>query len=163
MEQLKKLKILIDEEIELYEALSRYFEEKRQVLIANDVEGLLSVDDKILNTVDAIKAVVKSRMELCSLFGDANMGVSRMIEEARKCDPELADGFLKAKEKIQSLTEEIAAKERIIKELLYHGMKIVTKTLGVISGAVSSAEDYNSLGQNTHSNIDKISSIVEEV
>ena len=42
-------------------------------------------------------------------------------------------------------------------------MNLVNKTLNLISNAVSMAGDYNRTGKNVQSDIDRISSIVEEV
>ena len=51
----------------------------------------------------------------------------------------------------------------VIKELLRHGMNLVNKTLNMISNAAAIAGEYNSAGKNTHSEIDRISSVIEEV
>lgn len=160
LEKLVEIKISIEEELKLYEELSVLFEEKRKVLIANKVDSLLAVDDKILNVVDALKASVNHRFMLSN---NKNIGISKFITYAQNVNIELADEMKNLQVKINTLIEKIAQQERVIKELLRHGLILVTKTLNLISNATPAAGDYNNLGKNIHNEIGKISSVVEEV
>lgn len=163
MKNFEELKNSIFEEIELYKTLDALFEEKRKILISNNADNLLKIDEKILNIVDEIKSVVCHRQTLSKNIAGKDLNMSEMIEEVEKSAPELVGDFKNAKEQIIELSEEIARKERIIKELLRHGMNLVNKTLNLISNAASIAGDYNRAGKNVQSDIDRISSIVEEV
>lgn len=163
MRNLEELKNLIDEEIQLYRVLDTQFEEKRKILISNNADELLKIDEKILNTVDEIKSAVYHRQTVSKLVAGKDLSLSEMISAAKESAPELAGEFEIAKDQIAKLSEEIARKERIIKELLRHGMNLVNKTLNLISNAASIAGDYNRTGKNVQSSIDRISSIVEEV
>lgn len=163
MEKLNEIKNLINDEIALYTELSSLFEKKRKVLIANDVENLLAVDEEILIKVEEIKASVNYRQTITAHIGRSDMSLSEMIDVANKFDKNLSEELSKAQKQINSLIEKLAGQERVIKELLRHGMTMVSKTLNMISNAVSVAGDYNSSGKNVQSEIDKISSIVEEV
>ncbi len=163
MKNLEELKKSIYEEIQLYKTLDELFEEKRKVIISNKAEDLLKVDEKILNVVDSIKSAVNHRQTLSKILADKNLSISEMIELAKTSAPTLVGEFEAAQNQIIELSNEIARKERIIKELLRHGMNLVNKTLNLISNAVSMAGDYNRTGKNVQSDIDRISSIVEEV
>jgi len=163
LRNLEELKNLIDEEIQLYRVLDTQFEEKRKILISNNADELLKIDEKILNTVDEIKSAVYHRQTVSKLVAGKDLSLSEMISAAKESAPELAGEFEIAKDQIAKLSEEIARKERIIKELLRHGMNLVNKTLNLISNAASIAGDYNRTGKNVQSSIDRISSIVEEV
>ena len=154
---LKTIKNLIDEELELYSVLNNQFEEKRKILISNSVDALLSIDEKILNTVDSIKSSVNYRQTIARKFGIDATNLTQLIALSQNYDSEFSQ------EKINGLINEIAHKERIIKELIRHGMNIVNKTLSMISNASSIAGDYNNHGQSVQSEISRISSIVEEV
>ncbi len=160
---LKTIKNLIDEELELYSVLNNQFEEKRKILISNSVDALLSIDEKILNTVDSIKSSVNYRQTIARKFGIDATNLTQLIALSQNYDSELAKEFKFSQEKINGLINEIAHKERIIKELIRHGMNIVNKTLSMISNASSIAGDYNNHGQSVQSEISRISSIVEEV
>lgn len=160
---LKTIKNLIDEELELYSILNNQFEEKRKILVSNSVDDLLTIDEKILNTVDSIKSSVNHRQNLSNKFGIHSSNLTEMIALAQNIDTNLAEEFKMTQEQINELIKEIAHKERIIKELIQHGMKIVNKTLGILSNATSLAGDYNSHGQSTQGEINRISSIIEEV
>lgn len=163
MKNFEELKNSIFEEIELYKSLDTLFEEKRKILISNNADNLLKIDEKILNLVDEIKSVVCHRQTLAKLIAGKDLNMSEMIETAKEHAPELVCEFEHAQKQIKELSEEIARKERIIKELLRHGMNLVNKTLNLISNAASIAGDYNRAGKNVQSDIDRISSIVEEV
>lgn len=160
---LTTIKNLIDEELELYSILNNQFEEKRKILITNSVDDLLAIDEKILNTVDSIKSSVNYRQTLSHKFGIEASNLTQMIALAQSVDEKLAHEFKITQEEINNLINEIAHKERIIKELIKHGMNIVNKTLNMISNASSVAGDYNHHGQSVQSQIGMISSIVEEV
>ncbi len=160
---LKTIKSLIDEELELYSILNEQFEEKRKILISNSVDNLLSIDEKILNTVDSIKSSVNHRQMISNKFGIQATNLTQMIELSQGLDNNLASEFKISQEKINELINQIAHKERIIKELIRHGMNIVNKTLSIISNATSMAGDYNNHGQSVQGEISRISSIVEEV
>lgn len=160
---LKVVKNLIEEELELYSDLNGLFEEKRKILVSNSVDALLEVDEKILNVVGAIQSSVNHRQLVVSKFGFKVENLTQMINFAKEYDNELAQEFKLTQEKINYLISEIAHKERIIKELLRHGMNMVNKTLNMISNATSMAGDYNSYGKSTNGEIDRISSVVEEV
>lgn len=160
---LKTIKNLIDEELELYSVLNNQFEEKRKILVSNSVDELLVIDEKILNTVDSIKSSVNHRQILSNKFGIQATNLTQMISLVQSVDKELANEFKSTQIKINNLINEIAHKERIIKELLRHGMNIVNKTLNMISSAASIAGDYNNHGQSVQNEIGRISSIVEEV
>ena len=161
--KLKELKKLIDEEVQLYSELKDLFHEKRKILVANDVEALLSVDEKILNVVDSIKSSVSLRERISGDSATSGLTLTQMISEAQKYDENLADEFSAAQVKVHSLIKDIAHEEMVVKELLRHGMNLVNKTLNMISNAVSIAGDYNRDGKNVQSEIDRISSVVEEV
>jgi len=160
---LKIIKNLIDGELELYSTLNNQFEEKRKILVSNSVDELLSIDEKILNTVDSIKSSVNHRQKLASKFGIYATNLSQLIVLSQEIDEEVANEFKISQEKINELISQIAHKERIIKELIRHGMNIVNKTLNMISNATSIAGDYNNLGQSVQGEIGRISSVVEEV
>ncbi len=160
---LEELKNLINEEIELYKGLKSLFEDKRLALVSNNVPSLLEVDDKILTCIEAIKSAVNHRRTIAKLSGNSNLNMSEMISLARGFSPELADELSQSKDKINSLLAEIAQTERIIKELLHHGMKLVTKTLNMITNSASIAGDYDRSGKNITTEIGQISSVVEEV
>lgn len=160
---LKIIKNLIDGELELYSNLNNQFEEKRKILVSNSVDELLSIDEKILNTVDSIKSSVNHRQKLASKFGIYATNLSQLIVLSQEIDEEVANEFKISQEKINELISQIAHKERIIKELIRHGMNIVNKTLNMISNATSIAGDYNNLGQSVQGEIGRISSVVEEV
>ena len=160
---LKTIKNLIDEELELYSVLNNQFEEKRKILVSNSVDELLVIDEKILNTVDSIKSSVNHRLILSNKFGLQATNLTQMISLVQSVDKELANEFKSTQIKINNLINEIAHKERIIKELLRHGMNIVNKTLNMIYSAASIAGDYNNHGQSVQNEIGRISSIVEEV
>ena len=165
-EKLKLLKALIDEEVELYTTLSSYFEEKRKILISNSTDALLEIDDRILNTVASIKSAVNHRQNVTAKCGYSSLNMSQMIELAKNIDLNITEEFQASQFKIQNLIEEIAKKERIIKELIKHGMNMVNRTLGLISNVTNSPSlsgDYNSYGKSNQSVISQISSVVEEV
>ena len=163
MSLLKILINLISEEIELYSTLNNLFEYKRQVLISNSVEDLLSVDEKILNTVDSIKSAVHHRQIITSKLGYMSLNLTQMIELANDIDIYLANEIKESQIQINELIKEIAHKERIIKELIRHGMNLVNKKLNIFSNATTIAGDYNSYGQNVQGELGRISSVIEEV
>lgn len=161
--KLREIKSLIDEEVELYSTLKSLFQEKRKVLVSNDVEALLSVDDRILNIVASIETAVNYRKRFSETHYGRNLNMSEMIFEAEKLDNDLAVNFKDGQTIVQNLMKEIAHEERVIKELLRHGMNLVNKKLNMISNATSIAGDYNRTGRSVNSSIDRISSVVEEV
>lgn len=162
-EAFKNLINLIEDEIKLYESLKGLFEIKRQVLIQNDVEGLLEADDKILTKVEEIKSSVNLRQTLAKFIGKSNLNMSGMIELAKDIDSNEVERLEQLQLKINELTAEVARQERTIKELLHHGMNMVSKTLSLVTNAVSISGDYTRSGKNTQNPISQISSVVEEV
>ena len=160
---LKTIKNLIDEELELYFILNTQFEEKRKILISNSTDELLAIDEKILNTVDSIKSSVNHRQIVSSKLGIPSFNMSQIINVTKEIDKDLAEEFTSVQSRIQSLIKEIAYKERVIKELIRHGMTLVNKTLNMISNVTSIAGDYNNHGQSIQSEIGSISSVIEEV
>ena len=163
IEKLKILKSLINEELELYTELDTFFEEKRKILISNSTEELLAIDDKILNTVASIKSAVNHRQQITFKCGYRSLNMSQIIELAKNIDADITEDFKITQKEINELINEIAKKERIIKELIRHGMNMVNKTLGLISNATTLTGDYNNRGKSTQGEINRISSVVEEV
>ena len=161
--KLRGLKKLIDEEVQLYSKLKSLFQEKRKILISNKVDDLLIVDEKILNIVDSIKSSVNLRERISEQPENKQLTLSQIIAEAEKYDKDLAHEFSLAQQEVHTLIKEISHEEMVIKELLRHGMNLVNKTLNMISNAAAIAGEYNSAGKNTHSEIDRISSVIEEV
>lgn len=163
MNNLEELKKSIDEEIQLYTTLNELFEEKRKILISNKADDLLKIDESILNTVDTVKSVVNHRQRISKLISGKDLSLSEIIAVANSSQSPLVSDFEFAQKQIVELTQELANKERIIKELIHHGMTMVNKTLKLIAGTTPIAGDYNRTGKNVQSGIDKISSVIEEV
>ena len=163
IEKLKILKSLINEELELYVELDNYFEDKRKILISNSTEELLAIDDKILNTVASIKSAVNHRQHVTLKCGYRTLNMTQIIELSKNIDITIAEEFKTIQKEINELIKEIAKKERIIKELIRHGMNMVNRTLGLISNATVLSGDYNNRGKSTQGEINRISSVVEEV
>lgn len=163
MNNLEELKNSINEEIQLYNALNTLFEEKRKILISNKADDLLKVDDKILNTIDSVKTVVNHRRIVSKLVAGKDLSLTEIIALAKSSQNSFVADFEAAQKQIIELSEELATKERIIKELIHHGINMVDKTLKLISNTTSIAGDYNRTGKNVQSDISRISSVVEDV
>lgn len=163
MNNLEELKNSIKEEIQLYNVLNTLFEEKRKILISNKAEDLLKVDDKILNTIDSVKSAVNHRQTISKLVAGKDLSLTEIIALAKSSQNSLVADFEAAQKQIVELSEELATKERIIKELIHHGINMVDKTLKLISNTTSIAGDYNRTGKNVQSDISRISSVVEDV
>ena len=161
-ENLKSFDNLIENEIALYGRLKELYIQKKQTLISNNMQELLAVDDAILNLLDEIKSMANHRQKFCKSIGKNNVCLSEIIKMAEDLDATLVDGFKVKQSRIKDLQEEIDRQESSSKELIKHGMIMVTKTMNLMSSTALVAGDYNNFGKNTQSELAKISSVSEE-
>lgn len=142
----------IGQEIKYYSNLKDLYQQKREALIAHDLDKLLDVDVTIRQEIVKIKKLSESKANLLSGIPSEQLKLHSLIEIAEQTDASLTDVLKAQRAELEILAKEIAHLERVNQELLKLGVKYTSKMLDYIFGVkYVDSNEYNVNGKTKRS------------
>jgi len=164
-ESLGKIEKIIEKEIEIYNILDEYIEQKTAVIVKNDVPALEALDAKIIEKTTSVAVLARSRQQECINVGRIDLTFSELVGRALEIDEDLANRLDDKRQKLSSVVKSIQQKNHINAKLLDNTLFLMNKTIDFIFKiVVPELDSYTQNGQMRKLNDNyKLSSIEEEV
>ena len=149
-QQLRKLIVAIDKEIEAYSRLKELFEEKKELLKKAKSDDLGVVDNKILAMNNSIVKLNDSRKSISMELLGKDGVMSDFIGFASANQPEFKEALEERKVKICNISDELVLLNNQNVELIKHGIVITDKMLETVVNAFApQGSIYNGAGKTT--------------
>lgn len=143
-EELTQIYETFKKEIQEYKELRDLYLQKKECIIAQDVDGLNDTDIQITQKVSKIKEINAKRQ----VPENEQRTLSSLIEIAKDVDTELYELLIAKKEEVEQLAKELATLEKTNYELLKQGMNLTLKMFNKMMGSnYTPTDEYNSKGK----------------
>ena len=145
---LTELSKIIDKEIADYEDIRDLYSQKKQILIAHNMEELPKIDEKITIVIENLKKIKAEKNKILPKDGDNEYKISELISLSSESSSDLAGKFSVQRERIKKLADEIIVLEQTNRELIKQGLNFTKQMLNFISkDDAAGAGNYNNQGQ----------------
>ena len=163
-EKLNEINDIIQKQIDVYKNIKDLYNDKRNILIAGDLTLLEKMDNEIIVKSNEVNKYELRRQILCNELGIGHNGgnLSEIITYAENNNYD-AHNFVKMKETINNLVEEIKEYDKINSALISKTGEIIDSTIKIITNnAIINTCEYNIAGNMVENTGIVLSSIVEE-
>lgn len=163
-ESLLKVEQIIDKEIEAYQVLEQYIDEKTNILVKNEITHLEELDERIIEKTTSVAMLARTRQQESINIGRIDLTLSEIVARAIEVDDVLANRLDEKKQKLDGIVKNIQKKNNMNAKLIDNSLFIMGKTINFIMKMVAPELDsYTQNGQMKKMNENyKLSSIVEE-
>lgn len=143
-EELTQIYETFEKEIQEYKELRDLYLQKKECIIAQDVDKLNDTDTQIIQKVSKIKEINAKRQAP----ENEQRTLSSLIEIAKDVDTELYELLIAKKEEVEQLAQELAKLEKTNFELLKQGMNLTLKMFNKMMGSnYAPTDEYNNKGK----------------
>lgn len=163
-ESLLKVEQIIDREIEAYQVLEQYIDEKTNILVKNEIAHLEELDERIIEKTTSVAMLARTRQQESINIGRIDLTLSEIVAKAIGVDDILAGRLNEKKQKLDGIVKNIQKKNNMNAKLIDNSLFIMGKTINFIMKMVAPELDsYTQNGQMKKMNENyKLSSIEQE-
>lgn len=139
---------ILDKELLLYNEMKDLYNEKKEILIKNNIEALSIIDAKIIENNESIKLIDEKRLEATKLIGEDITNMTDLILIAEKEYKEGVSSLKELQAKLLNISQQISILNMTNMKLIEHGMNLADKKLNIIIEACApQATGYNESGK----------------
>ena len=164
IEKLNEINDIIQKQIDVYKNIKDLYNDKRNILIAGDLTLLEKMDNEIIVKSNEVNKYELRRQTLCKELGigQNSSNLSEIITYAENNNYD-ANNFVKMKEIINNLVDEIKELDKINHALISKTSEIIDSTIKIITNnAIINTCEYSNTGKKIENTGIELSSIVEE-
>jgi hypothetical protein len=157
--EVQELEKILNQEIEAYQKLEEYINEKNNYLVKSDIEKVKEIDVELEKYNFAVKKLEQKRKDI---YPD-NLTLKEIIDRIE--DKEQADNISNLRGQIKEIIPKVQKKNKINQELLKFSLKLVENSLTSIANVIApEGAAYTRQGASkTRTSILSISSVDHEI
>lgn len=161
---LDKVEDIINKEIKAYGVLEELLQEKTDIIMKSDMDGLEYIDSKIVEQTTSVANLVRARQNQCIYIERIDLTFSEIVNKAFEVDQIQGQRLEEKRNCMGELINKVKHQNNINAKLIQNSLTIMNRTVDFVLKMIAPELDsYNQRGQMNKLNDNyKISSIEQE-
>ncbi|MDD3419510.1 MAG: flagellar protein FlgN [Candidatus Gastranaerophilales bacterium] len=161
---LDKVEDIINKEIKAYGVLEELLQEKTDIIMKSDMDGLENIDSKIVEQTTSVANLVRARQNQCIYIERIDLTFSEIVNKAFEVDQAQGQRLNEKRTCMEELIGKVRHQNNINAKLIQNSLTIMNRTVDFVLKMIAPELDsYNQRGQMNKLNDNyKISSIEQE-
>jgi len=161
---LDKVEDIINKEIKAYGVLEELLQEKTDIIMKSDMDGLEYIDSKIVEQTTSVANLVRARQNQCIYIERIDLTFSEIVNKAFEVDQAQGQRLNEKRTCMEELIGKVRHQNNINAKLIQNSLTIMNRTVDFVLKMIAPELDsYNQRGQMNKLNDNyKISSIEQE-